>query len=140
MRRTRDELLRLLRPGLGDEAAAALVDEMEAADFDRLVTRDDLARTRDVLSELIAGIGGEVGELRGDVGELRRGVEVLEARMDGRLDTLRESIGRAKEEILAAYRGEIGQAVQSQTRAIIVSMFATVGAIGGLAIGLAQFA
>lgn len=130
-RRTRSELLRLFEPTLGPEAATALVEEIEVVDADRLATKADLAATRD--------------ELRGEIIPVHHRIDLLEERLDGRFDRIDErfeavysTIGQAKNEILAAYRGEITAAVSGQTRAIIFTMIGTVLSLGGLAIALAQ--
>lgn len=130
-RRTRSELLRLFEPTLGPEAATALVEEIEVVDADRLATKADLAATRD--------------ELCGGIITVHHRIDLLEERLDGRFGRIDErfeavysAIGQAKNEILAAYRGEIAAAVSGQTRAIIFTMIGTVLSLGGLAIALAQ--
>ena len=134
-RRTRSELLRLFEPTLGTEAATALVEEIEVVDADRLATKADLAATGDELRREIAGARGE----------LHHRIDLLEERLDGRFGRIDErfeavhsAIGQAKNEVLAAYRGEITAAVSGQTRAIIFTMIGTVLSLGGLAIALAQ--
>ncbi len=134
-RRTRSELLRLFEPTLGPEAATALVEEFEVVDVDQLATKDDLAATRDDLR----------GEIAATRGELHHRIDVLEERMSGRFGRIDErfeavhsAIAQAKNEVLAAYRGEIAAAVSGQTRAIIFTMIGTVLSLGGLAIALAQ--
>jgi hypothetical protein len=51
----------------------------------------------------------------------------LEARIDG-----------VRDELLAAFRGELVTAVAGQTRAMLVAVVTTVGAVGGLALAMTQ--
>jgi DNA anti-recombination protein RmuC len=50
-----------------------------------------------------------------------------------RIDALRN-------ELLAAFRGELNTAITAQTRILVFTMAGTVVSLGGLALGLARFA
>ena len=125
MRRTRDELLALLEPSLGAQAASALVDEMYAFDPSQLATKMDLAATREELRDDLGFLRAEVAEFRG---ELRTELRAAAARIDERYATMTA-------ELTATFRGELLTAVSGQTRAIVLSMLGTVVAVGGLALG-----
>ncbi len=63
----------------------------------------------------------------------RRDLDALEQRLDLRFDALRN-------ELLAAFRGELNAAITAQTRTLVFTMAGTVISLGGLALGLARFA
>ena len=56
-----------------------------------------------------------------------------------RFETTDERTERAKNEILAAFRGELLSAVTGQTRQLTLTMAATVATLGGIALALARF-
>jgi hypothetical protein len=56
-----------------------------------------------------------------------------------RFETTDERIERSKNEILAAFRGELLTAVTGQTRQLTFTMAATVATLGGVALVLARF-
>jgi hypothetical protein len=68
----------------------------------------------------------------------------LEDRMSERFNGLEHSvetqIASAKHEMLAAFRGELIDAVSGQTRALIFTSAASVASMGGIAVALARFA
>lgn len=144
MRRTRTELLRLLEPGLGSEAATALLEEFETVDPDRLATKDDLAATevavrRDV-SDMRDGLHTEMAEMdNGLREELGHRVDLLRVEMDGRFGRTDAHIATAKEEVLAAVRGEMISAIATQTRTMQYTLAGTMLAVIALAASLATF-
>lgn len=119
MRRTRTELLQLLEPGLGQEAATALLEELEKVDPDRLTTKEDLAATEAALREDLASVNERLAS--------------VEARFEG----VTSEITNAKNEVLAAVRGEMIDAIATQTRTM---QYTLVGAMLSVLAGAATLA
>ncbi|CAN5852932.1 hypothetical protein BH23ACT10_BH23ACT10_29670 [soil metagenome] len=68
---------------------------------------------------------------------------VMEARFDAvdeRFSTVEAMIDSSRNEVIAAFRGELNKAVVSQSRLIIVSLFSTVAAFGGFMLALVRIA
>lgn len=60
--------------------------------------------------------------------------------VDERFSTLEAQIESSRNKVIAAFRGELNQAVVTQTRLIIVSLFSTVVVLGGFVLALARLA
>lgn len=132
MRRTRDELLRLLEPGLGREAANALVEEFEKVDPDRLATRDDLVATGTEL-------GHRIDLLRTEMEGRFRHVDERFARVDDHFDAISGEIAAARDQVLAAVRGEMIDAIATQTRTMQYTLAGMMAAVIAFAASLATF-
>ena len=107
--RERAELFEALVPTVGREAAVKLVDALPPAG-EPVATASQVAALEARMDDRFTA---------------------LEHRIDDRIDGLRN-------ELLAAFRGELVAAVAGQTRHIIIATATAVFGIGGLAVTLAQ--
>ncbi len=110
---------------------------------------DGLRADVDGLRADVDGLRAEVDGLRTDVEGLRGRVDALStimgerfAAMDQRFDDqhqfLEARLGGLRDELVAAFRGELVTTVAGQTRAVIVAVATATFGIGGLAVTLAQ--
>ena len=115
--RARHELYLQLARVLGEDQSATMMALLPPDGWADVARQHDLDRVE--------------ASLRADVGQLRTEMDLRFDRVDGRIDA-------AKNELLAAFRGELVAAVSSQTRAMIFTMAGSVAALGGLALSLAR--
>jgi len=115
--RARHELYLQLARVLGEDQSATMMALLPPDGWADVARQHDLDRVE--------------ASLRADVGQLRPEMDLRFDRVDGRIDA-------AKDELLAAFRGELVSAVSSQTRAMIFTMAGSVAALGGLALSLAR--
>jgi hypothetical protein len=94
----RHELHQRLAEAIGPDAAGTLMENLPPHPWDKMATKDDLAR------------------------ELAQ----LETRLSHRIDLVEEHIGSAKNEVIGALRGELIQTVAVQTRMGLIANFASV--------------
>jgi DNA anti-recombination protein RmuC len=97
--------------------------------FEQLEQRfDERFRLMDARFEQVDARFGQVDARFGQVDDRFSSLQrELEARIDG-----------ARDELLAAFRGELVTAVAGQTRAMLVAVVTTVAAVGGLALAMTQ--
>ncbi len=91
--------------------------------------------------ELLPPDGAELGtrqDLRETEHRLESRIDQLDTQLTGRIDQLEVRMDALREELLAAFRGELVSAVSGQTRAVIVATATAVFGLGGLAVSLAQ--
>jgi hypothetical protein len=152
--RRRSQLYERLAGAVGEEAAGTMFEllpppktDLATADLERLERRmehrfelvdqrfeqvdrrfEQVDQRFEHLGELFAErfqrIDGRFGHVDDRFTSLQR---ELEARIDG-----------ARDELLAAFRGELVTAVAGQTRAMLVAVVTSVAAVGGLALALTQ--
>lgn len=122
--RARHELYLQLARILGADQSATLMALLPADGWADVTRQHDLDRVE-------ASLRADVGQLRTEMNQLRMEMDLRFDRVDGRIDA-------AKNELLAAFRGELVAAVSSQTRAMIFTMAGSVAALGGLALSLAR--
>ncbi len=126
--RVRSELFRAAAAAFGEEPAVTMFALLPPPDTE-LATRadiDELARRLDMVDGRLAALEQRFGGF-----EQRFGGLVERSYLDARLDGLRD-------EMIAAFRGELVTAVAGQSRAVIVATATAVFGIGGLAVALAQ--
>ena len=128
--RRRSELYDGLAAAIGPEAAVTMF-ELLPPQGTELATRADIDRIERRIDGLEHRISGVDGRIDGLEQGLNQRIDGLEQRMDDQLDVLRN-------ELLAAFRGELVTAVSGQTRAVIVATATATFGIGGLAVTLAQ--
>ncbi|HSK24230.1 MAG TPA: hypothetical protein VK906_13675 [Egicoccus sp.] len=121
--RRRSELYEGLAAAIGPEAAVTMF-ELLPPQGTELATRADIDR-------LDARIDGLEHRLDARIDGLEHRLDGFEQRIDDRLDGLRN-------ELLAAFRGELVAAVAGQTRAVIIATATATFGIGSLAVALAQ--
>ncbi|MBA2576388.1 MAG: hypothetical protein H0V05_07045 [Euzebyaceae bacterium] len=119
--RARHELYLQLARVLGEDQGATMMALLPSDGWADVARRPDLDRVE-------ASLRAEMG-LRFE--RLDDRIEAAKTETDLRIDA-------AKDELLAAFRGELVSAVSSQTRAWIFTMAGSVAALGGLALSLAR--
>jgi hypothetical protein len=117
--RRRIELFGRLTATIGPEATATMFDLFPPPGDDHVTRRD------------LQGAEERVGVRFAEVDRRFDGMEQRFEEIDLKLDMLRN-------ELLAAFRGELVTAVSGQTRAVIVATATATFGIGGLAVTLAQ--
>lgn len=70
----------------------------------------------------------------------RRDLNELEARVDTRFDLFEQKLDTLRNELLAAFRGELVTAVALQTRMVLWGVFGAVAIMASLAFALVRFA
>jgi hypothetical protein len=68
----------------------------------------------------------------------RGDIETINQRFDDQREFLDARLAGVRDELLAAFRGELVVAVAGQTRAVIVAVAVATFGIGGLAVTIAQ--
>ena len=114
--RRRSELFRAASEVFGEEPAATMFELLPPPGVD-VATKDDIAR----LETRLEGLEQRMDD----------GFEAQRREMDARFDGLRD-------ELLAAFRGELVAAVSGQTKAVIVATATAVFGVSGLALSLTQ--
>lgn len=144
------ELMAVLQPIFGAEDAILLTDYLHAD----VATKADISRLEDRMGEReghaderFDSLDAQFDRLESHLGGVELRLDKHDARfdaVDARFDTLERSIETritsAKNDMLAAFRGELIDAVSSQTRALIFTSAASVASMGGIALALARFA
>jgi hypothetical protein len=131
--RRRIELFERLAATIGPEATATMFDLFPPAGDDH-VTRRDLQGAEERVGVRFEGVDRRFERIDQRFDEIDRRFEQVDRRFDEvdlKLDVLRN-------ELLAAFRGELVTAVSGQTRAVIVATATATFGIGGLAVTLAQ--
>jgi DNA anti-recombination protein RmuC len=153
--RRRSQLYERLAGAVGEEAAGTMFELLPPPQTD-LATTADLERLERRMEH-----GFELVDQRFELVDQR--FEQLERRFDERFEQFDERLLRiddrfghvddrfaslqrelearidgARDELLAAFRGELVTAVAGQTRAMLVAVVTTVAAVGGLALALTQ--
>jgi hypothetical protein len=131
--RRRIELFERLAATIGPEATATMFDLFPPAGDDH-VTRRDLQGAEERVGVRFEGVDRRFERIDQRFDEVDRRFEQVDRRFDEvdlKLDVLRN-------ELLAAFRGELVTAVSGQTRAVIVATATATFGIGGLAVTLAQ--
>jgi hypothetical protein len=135
--RRRSQLYEQLVGVVGEEAAGTMFELLPPPQTDLATTADleRLERKMDHRFELVdqrfeqidqrfEQVDARFGQVDDRFSSLQR---ELEARIDG-----------TRDELLAAFRGELVTAVAGQTRAMLIAVVTTVAAVGGLALALTQ--
>jgi hypothetical protein len=117
----------------------ALKQDVFAMQADVGVLKQDVG----VLKQDVGVLKQDVGVLKQDMGRTREEMTTLRvefAGMRGQMVAFDDRLEGVKNELLAAFRGELLSAVTMQTRHIIFSLMAAFAVIAGLAITLARIA
>lgn len=152
--RARHHLHGRLDEVLGADAAATLMGHLPPTGWGDVVTREYLdlrlaqfeSRMDARFTAVDAGfarIDGRFDAVDGRFEAIDGRFEAVEARFDAideRFVTLEARIETSRNEIIAAFRGELNEAVVAQSRLMVVSLFTALAALGGLTLGLARFA
>jgi archaellum component FlaC len=133
----------VLQPVFEAEDAMMLMDYLHTD----VATKADIARLEDRMGEREDHVDARFDRLESRFDGLESRFDGFESRFEGlesRFDGLEQSvetqITSAKHEMLAAFRGELIDAVSGQTRALIFTSAASVASMGGIAVALARFA
>jgi hypothetical protein len=132
--RRRSQLYERLAGAVGEEAAGTMFELLPPPQTD-LATTADLERLERKVDHRFELVDQRFEHLERHFDERFQQVDdrftwlqrELEARIDG-----------ARDELLAAFRGELVTAVAGQTRAMLIAVVTTVAAVGGLALAMAQ--
>lgn len=145
--RARHHLHGRLDEVLGADAAATLMGHLPPTGWGDVVTQEyldlRLAQFESRMDARFAGVDAGFARIEGRFEAVEGGFEAIEARFDAideRFLTLEARLETFRNEIIAAFRGELNEAVVAQSRLMIVSLFTALAALGGLALGLARFA
>jgi hypothetical protein len=145
--RRRIELFERLTATIGPEATATMFDLFPPPGDDH-VTRRDLQGAEERVGVRFAEVDRRFDGMEQRFEELDRRFEQVDRRfdeidhrfalVDQRFDEVDLKLDVLRNELLAAFRGELVTAVSGQTRAVIVATATATFGIGGLAITLAQ--
>lgn len=128
--RTRHELHRRLDRVLGVDEASTLMSHLPPTGWGDVVTREHLDLR---LAETAARFDSVDHRFE----QLMRRFDDHEQRMEHRFEQWAMS---TTNELTAAFRGELNQAVVSQSRLLIVALFTALAAIAGMTLGVIQLA
>ena len=133
------------RSGLFEAAAQALGQEHAETMFElfpppstELATRADLERLGAVTDGRFATIDQRFDAIDQRFDAIDQRFDAIDQRFDDERRFLEARLDGLRDELLAAFRGELVTAVAGQTRAVIVAVAVAVFGIGGLAVTLAQ--
>jgi hypothetical protein len=152
--RRRIELFERLTATIGPEATATMFDLIPPPDDDH-VTRRDLQDTEGRVGLRFEDVDRRFDEMEQRFDRIDRRFEAVDRRfeavdrrfeavdrrfelVDQRFDAVDLKLDVLRNELLAAFRGELVTAVSGQTRAVIVATATATFGIGGLAVTLAQ--
>jgi hypothetical protein len=145
--RRRIELFERLTATIGPEATATMFDLFPPPGDDH-VTRRDLQGAEERVGVRFAEVDRRFDGMEQRFEELDRRFEQVDRRfdeidhrfalVDQRFDEVDLKLDVLRNELLAAFRGELVTAVSGQTRAVIVATATATFGIGGLAVTLAQ--
>ena len=124
--RRRSELFQAAAQALGQEHAVTMFELLPPPETD-LATQQSMDLRFDAVDQRF-----EAMDQRFDAVDQR--FTDLERRFDQRLD---DGLGRLREELLAAFRGELVTAVAGQARAVMLAVVTTTVAIGVMALTFA---
>lgn len=119
--RRRHALFQRLEQVLGPDEASTLMEQLPPVPWTDIATRADVVALRGDVEAL----RGDVGALRGDVGALRSGLESVQAdqvEMRADLRGLRTEFSALERSLTGLFRIELAQALQVQTRTMVVTM------------------
>jgi hypothetical protein len=128
--RRRSQLFEAVARALGPEHADTMFELLPSPSTD-LATRADIEALRAEMNQRLAD-----HDARFD--RLDQRFEAIGQRFDDQRDFLEARLDGLRDELLAAFRGELVSAVSGQTRAVIVAVAVAVFGIGGLAVTIAQ--
>jgi hypothetical protein len=145
--RRRIELFGRLTATIGPEATATMFDLFPPPGDDH-VTRRDLQGAEERVGVRFAEVDRRFDGMEQRFEEIDRRFEQADRRfdeidhrfelVDQRFDEVDLKLDMLRNELLAAFRGELVTAVSGQTRAVIVATATATFGIGGLAVTLAQ--
>jgi hypothetical protein len=146
--RRRNALFNVLVDRLGEESAVTMFELLPPPSSD-LATQQHVDLRFDLVDERFEAIDQRFDAIDRRFDAIDRRFEVVDRRFDGieqhlatRFDEQRRVLDArldgVRDELLAAFRGELVTAVSGQTRAVIVATATATFGIGGLAVTLAQ--
>jgi hypothetical protein len=138
--RRRIELFEQLSASIGPEATATMFDLFLPPGDDH-VTRRDLQGAEERVGLRFEEVDRRFEEVDRRFGEMERRFDEVDHRfalVDQRFDAVDLKLDVLRNELLAAFRGELVTAVSGQTRAVIVATATATFGIGGRAVTLAQ--
>ena len=146
--RSRHQMFGRLDEVLGADAATTLMEHLPPTGWGDVVTRDYLTAQLDArFGEMNGEMNERFAEITGEMNVRFERVDarfaVMETRFDAvdeRFSTLEAKIESSQNKVIAAFRGELNQAIVSQTRLIIVSLFSTIVVLGGFVLALVRIA
>ena len=118
--RARQDLFTGLDEVLGPQRAETLMAHLPPVGWADVATKQDLTLMRQDLVVL----------MKQDLVLMRQDLVQLEERMNMRFEMVDQRMDAMKFELMAAFRGEIVDALSSQTRTIILSMLGAVLTVG----------
>ncbi len=132
--RERAELFELLVPNLGRDATVRLVDALPPAG-EPLATARQVTAVEERMDLRFAAVDQRFTALEERMDLRFAAVDQRFTALEQRID---DRIGGLRDELLAAFRGELVRAVAGQTRAVIVATATAVFGVGGLAVALSK--
>jgi hypothetical protein len=132
--RRRSALYQRAADVLGQEHADTMFELLPPSGTD-LATRQAMDLGFEVMGQRFEEVDRRFEEVDRRFEEIDRRFEEQREHFDERLDHRLEAV---KNEIVAAFRGELVTAVAGQTRAVMLAVVTTSLAIGGMALALAQ--
>jgi hypothetical protein len=138
--RRRIELFERLSASIGPEATATMFDLLPPPGDDH-VTRADLRHLEGRIDERFEQVDERFAEVDRRFTSIDRRFDEVDHRfelVDQRFDEMDLKLDVLRNELLAAFRGELVTAVSGQTRAVIVATATATFGIGGLAVTLSQ--
>jgi hypothetical protein len=145
--RQRNQLYERLASAVGEEAAMTMFELLPPPHSDVATTADidRLERRFDGVDERFVGVDQRFDAVDRRFVGIDQRFDAIDQRFDAidqRFDSLRRELeGRidaAKNEVLAAFRGELVGAVAGQTKALVAAIATTTVGIGGLAVLFSQ--
>jgi hypothetical protein len=149
--RRRSELFRALAATFGEEQAVTMFELLPPpdtelatrADTDRIEQRLDGVDQRfvsvdqrfDAVNERFDAVNERFDAVNQRITDLGHH---MDERFEGQRREVDAKLDSVRDDLLAAFRGELVTAVTGQTRAVIVSITTAVFGLGGLAVALAQ--
>jgi DNA anti-recombination protein RmuC len=153
--RRRSQLYEQLAGAVGEEAAGTMFELLPPPQTD-LATTADLERLEHRMEHRFELVDQRFERVDQRFEQVDQRFDQLERRFDERFGHIDERFGYVddrftslqrelearidglRDELLAAFRGELVTAVAGQTRAMLVAVVTTVAAVGGLAVALTQ--
>jgi hypothetical protein len=139
--RRRSQLYERLAGAVGEEAAGTMFELLPPPQTD-LATTADLERLERKMEHRFELVDQRFEQVDQRFEHLERRFDERFQQVDDRFTWLQRElearIDGARDELLAAFRGELVTAVAGQTRAMLIAVVTTVAAVGGLALAMAQ--
>jgi uncharacterized protein (DUF3084 family) len=138
--RQRSQLYERLASAVGEEAAMTMFELLPPPHSD-VATTTDIARLDqrfEAIDQRFDGIDQRFEAIDQRFEAIDQRFDAIDQRFDSLRRELEGGIDAAKNEVLAAFRGELVGAVAGQTKALVAAIATTTVGIGGLAVVFSQ--